>query len=520
MTQPFSPESLPQDIEAEKSILGAVLRNNRNIEQVESYLTVDDFFLDSNRIIFGAMLNLSSNGMGIDRVTLAAHLEQGGYFEQIGGATYIESLIDGVTQTDTIEPYARIVRHKAKLRRVVTVASDVISRVAEGHDDLETVLSELEEVIATTDEGSTGMTGCYYSLDELFEADIQEPEEIIYGVHRGEVAGLMAITNFGKSTLLFNVSLSLAAGEGYWPLAPRDSSPRRILYIDCESPVSRLQADLQKMHLNVSNAETARANYLTVVDAEVDGEPLNLSKPHHYKTILWEAKKNRADLIIIDTAASAFELMDENANAEVTRRLMNPLKRLAREANCGVVFTHHIGKATETQTRESAYLGRGASAFGALSRTIFTLERDAKKGPGYIVLKCAKIKGEPFAPVLLKLNAETRWFEVCAERPEAKLEAPTAQEIESFVRGQESTTSQICSHFKVRASERTVKDRIDEAERLKLIEKSSRKSRWRSCNGQHSDFPDTAISLAMEEDAGFVQSATPIGNARTHEFQS
>jgi hypothetical protein len=110
-------------------------------------------------------------------------------------------------------------------------------------------------------------------------------------------------------------------------------------------------------------------------------------------------------------------MQDENSNAEVTRHVMNPLKRLAREANCGVVFTHHMGKAGETLSGDSAYKGRGASAFGGLSRTIFTLEKDVSKGPGYAVLSCVKVKGAAFEPTLLKLNPETRWFEVCHSKP-------------------------------------------------------------------------------------------------------
>src|SRR5262249_18379109 len=139
--------------------------------------------------------------------------------------------------------------------------------------------------------------------------------------------------------------------------------------------------------------KTARQNFMIIVDASIKESPLSLSKPDHFKYIMALAKYYHVDLVGVDTAASAFELMDENSNAEVTRRVMNPLKQLAREANCAVIFTHHIGKSNETQTGEGAYRGRGASAFGALSRTIFTLERDPKKGSEYIVLTCAKIKG-------------------------------------------------------------------------------------------------------------------------------
>ena len=236
----------------------------------------------------------------------------------------------------------------------------------------------------------------------------------------------------------------------------------------------------------VSNINAAKENFIPVVDATINGTPLNLSKPDHFKHIVALAKTHRVDLVAVDTAASAFELQDENNNAEITRRVMNPLKHLARDGNCAVIFTHHIGKANETQTGEGAYRGRGASAFGALSRTVFTLERDVKKGPEYIVLSCAKIKGQAFEPVLMKLNHETRWFELCDEKPEAKPHPPTTQEIADFVVEQgEARTDDIKKHFAGRASARTISDRIAEAERLKLIAKPNQQAPWRVCNGRN-----------------------------------
>jgi RecA-family ATPase len=348
--------------------------------------------------------------------------------------------------------------------------------------------------------------GVYPSLGAFFEADIEEPEEILFGVHRGEVAGLLAMTNYGKSTALLNATLSLAAGEACWPLVPEASEPRRILYIDSESPATCARADLRKMIHGVTNSRVAKENFVIVVDASINGEPLNLSRNEHFKRIVALGKIHRADLVIVDTAASTFELQDENSNAEVTKRVMNPLKRLAREVNCAVFFTHHIGKGNETQTGEAAYRGRGASAFGALSRVIFTIERDAKKGTEYIVLSCAKIKGQPFEPVLMKLNMDTRWFEICAERPESKPESLTAQDVAAFVAEQiEARTKDIKNHFKDRASARTVADRIADAEHLGLIMKPNEQAPWSLCNGKKAHFEDSAQLITESTGAAPVQ---------------
>lgn len=488
---------LPADIEAEKAILGAVLLNNDLLTQVEGLLQAGDFYLDAHRRLLESMMNLACQGMAIDLATLRADLRARGCFEQVGGASYVASLIDGVPRTDTIDFYARIVKQKAKRRWLAIASADVFNK-AIGEEDDEAIAAAVERVISEMMDRAEGLRGVYSSLNEFFCAELWEPEPILFGLHRGEVAGLLAITNYGKSTLMFNIGLSVAAGQVCLPLAPAVLKPLRVLYVDCESPATRLRSDIQTMIGRIADACTARENFSVIVDAVINDSPLNLSRPDHLKHIIKLGKAFGADLVIIDTAASAFELHDENNNAEVTRRVMNPLKKLAREVNCAVIFSHHIGKANETQTGEGAYRGRGASAFGALSRTIFTLERDSKKGPEYVVLSCAKIKGQPFTPALMKLNHETRWFELCDEKPEAKPRPPNAQEIAAFVaeRG-EAQTEDIKKHFVGQGSPRTIHGRIKEAARLGLIEKPNQQAPWRVCNSKSSYFE--AASQTAEE---------------------
>jgi len=502
MEQQIADRGLPADIEAEKAILGAVLLNNDLLAEVEGSVRPGDFYLESHRRILNSMMGLARQGMAIDLVTLGADLRARNYFEQIGGASYLSSLIDGVPRMDRVDFYTRIVNQKAKRRRLAIAAMDVFNKAADEDDD-QAIAAAIERVASETPHSADEMHGIYSSLDEFFCADICEPEQILFGLHRGEVAGLFAITNYGKSTLLLNAALSVAAGHACLPLAPTISKPLHVLYIDCESPAARLRADIQTMLGSLAGARTARENFSVVVDAVINDSPLNLSRSDHLKHIIKLAKPFGADLVIIDTAASAFELQEENSNAEVTRRVMKPLKKLAREVNCAVIFSHHIGKTNETQTGESAYRGRGASAFGALSRTVFTLERDAKKGPEYVVLSCAKIKGQPFEPTLMRLNQETRWFELCNEKPEAKPQPPTAQEIANLVaeRGA-ARTEDIKKDFAGRGSARTIDDRIKEAAHLGLIEKPNQQAPWRVRNGRngHSEAtPQTAEESTISE---------------------
>src|SRR5215510_16045929 len=122
---PFLEKGLPSSIEAERSILGAILLDNAVCNQAIEMMRRDDFFLDSHRRIFEKMVTLSERGSPIDLITLSDELRRSAEFEQIGGATYIASLIDGVPRTDTIAHYAKIVKGKAMLRRLISASGQI-----------------------------------------------------------------------------------------------------------------------------------------------------------------------------------------------------------------------------------------------------------------------------------------------------------------------------------------------------------------------------------------------------------
>jgi RecA-family ATPase len=325
-------------------------------------------------------------------------------------------------------------------------------------------------------------SGFYGSLDELFTANISEPEEILYGVQRGQVVQLISVTNAGKSTLMLNVCLALASGEAYPPLVPHPTKPRRIIYFDFEATPGEFRNDLESMIRKLHNQELARQNFVPIVGASVNKRPLNLSVDTHMTHLIRYARDKEADLIVIDPISLAFSLTDENSNAEVIKRVIRPLKRLAARTDAGIVFLHHIGKQYEGSS-EGAHQGRGASAFGALARTVFNLTKIPAYGEGYVRLWCSKSKrGRPFNPVVLKL--EDRWFRI-SERQTPRDERLTMQEVASYIASREPEevrTREVEMEFKVVASKETVKRRLNEAKSHGLVRKVGH-GRYRSGSG-------------------------------------
>ena len=246
---------------------------------------------------------------------------------------------------------------------------------------------------------------------ELSQAKIEKPERVIAGLCRGNVGQLVASTNIGKTTLILNLAISVSADKAFEPLFNEQTVGKRIMYIDGEATKAELQADLLKMleSCSVNERNLVKENLYVICDEEINDEPLDLVVAEHCEKILEAALLFKPDLIIFDTLSALANMEDENDNAKVKKEVIQPLKTLAKKTNSAILMLHHTGKYNEGSPQaQDAYKGRGASALGALCRTVFNLKESKDK----VFLSCSKVKGEKFPKTVLKLDQDSRWFKV------------------------------------------------------------------------------------------------------------
>ncbi len=117
--------TLPHNLDAERSVLGAILLRNDAINAAVEVLQPEDFYREAHQLLFEHMIQLSERSAAIDLVTLAESLSRADALEKVGGPAYITRLVDGVPRTTNIEHYAQIVKEKATLRRLITEAGKI-----------------------------------------------------------------------------------------------------------------------------------------------------------------------------------------------------------------------------------------------------------------------------------------------------------------------------------------------------------------------------------------------------------
>jgi replicative DNA helicase len=122
----------PQNLEAEQSVLGAVLLDNAALNRSMEILSDGDFYRTANQILYRGMVGLSERNQPVDQITLTDYLRGTGELEQVGGASYIAELVQIVPSAANIRYHCKIVREKSLLRGLVRTATDVVMRGYEG----------------------------------------------------------------------------------------------------------------------------------------------------------------------------------------------------------------------------------------------------------------------------------------------------------------------------------------------------------------------------------------------------
>ena len=254
----------PHAEDAEKALLGAILVDDKALPLVQDVASADDFYVEAHRAIFETMVELSGRGVTIDAVTLAESLKQRGQFDRIGGAAYLDQLIDVVPVSAHVEEHAMIVREKAIVRRLILACSQVVSDSFQDYGDLDSFLDGAEQGIfevsrqryrTETSHVRRTVKEVFTELDALSQSSREVTgvvtgfarlDSITAGLQPSDLIIIAGRPSVGKTSFVLNV-LTNAAGAGKTPVAlfslemSRQQIVRRILASEAGIPATKLR---------------------------------------------------------------------------------------------------------------------------------------------------------------------------------------------------------------------------------------------------------------------------------------
>src|SRR5687768_17958041 len=145
MSRQVLERSLPNNIDAEKSILGSIFVNNENYYRVVEMLRPEDFYFDAHRVIYRHMVSLMEASRAIDLITIQEELLRASSLESAGGIGYLASLFDGIPHLVNIENYIEIVREKSLMRQMISCANRIMSECFDQAEPAERILDKAEQ---------------------------------------------------------------------------------------------------------------------------------------------------------------------------------------------------------------------------------------------------------------------------------------------------------------------------------------------------------------------------------------
>ena len=369
---------LPASLDAERSILGAVLLDNHLYNEAAERITQADFALEAHRRIFLRMAELIDAGRAVDIITLRDILSQHKEVESIGGVAYLASLTENLPRRLSIEEYVRIVKNKSLLRQLIVVCSEAITEAADQSEDALDVLNAAEsKLLEVTEHGVQRgfasipeiVRGSFGSIDQLFaeghrevtglETHFTEFDRMTSGLQKSELVIIAARPSMGKTAWAINIAQNAAVRGGsvvavFSLEMSKESLLRRML-------ASEALVDQQKIQKGYTSREdqarlTEALERLTEAHIFIDDTPAISLTEMRAKARRLRQMHGRLDLIVIDylqlmtgspaAGAGAGAKRYENRTQEVSA-VSRGLKALAKELDLPVIALSQLSRASE-----------------------------------------------------------------------------------------------------------------------------------------------------------------------------
>ena len=365
---------LPASLDAERSILGAILLDNHSYNEAAERLTRDDFALEAHRRIFTRMAELVDRGNAVDLVTLSEELARHKEVESIGGVAYLASLTENLPRRLSIEEYVRIVKDKSLLRQLIQVCSSAIAQAADQSDEALEVLNAAESaLLEVTEHGiQRGFAGIpeivrdsFGTIDNLYKegrevtglaTHFDEFDRMTSGLQKSELTIIAARPSMGKTAWAINIAQNAAVrGNAVVAVFSLEMSKESLLRRMLASEALVDSQKIQKGFLLRDDQEKLTAALERLVESRIfiDDTPGISLTEMRAKSRRLRQMHGHLDLIVIDylqlmTASSAGpgNKRFENRTQEVSH-VSRGLKALAKELAVPVIALSQLSRASE-----------------------------------------------------------------------------------------------------------------------------------------------------------------------------
>ena len=358
---------LPHDLVAEQSVLGAVFISPETMISLADELTPDDFYKPANKIVFKTMLSLLEKGEPIDATTMVSALTNQGDISNIGGINYVVELVNSTPTSKNVEHYAKLVKEKATLRKVIADLSDSLSSAYQGDVSISDIIAKTEKSMLDISNQNTG-TG-FRNVADILDTHMQIVEtrsqtdgfvtglstgfvgldKITTGLHEGNLIILAARPAMGKTALALNIAKHVATVE-------RKPAVIFSLEMGAEELIERMVASegmVPGYHLKTGNLSTDEWKRLVHAQSNLYDVPIFVDDTAGIRISEIRSKARKLSqemgglgIIIIDYLQLITGSKRENRQ-QIVSEISRELKILAKDLRVPVIALSQLSRSVE-----------------------------------------------------------------------------------------------------------------------------------------------------------------------------
>ncbi len=361
----------PQNIEAEKSVLGSILLDKESINRIVDFLNPEDFYSRAHQLIFENVISLYEKREPIDLLNLSNKLKNAGHLETIGGVSYLTSLVSSVPTAAHIVSYGKIVQRKKILRDLIDSAHNIIGMGYQEDEDVEDLLDRAEQKLFAVSQRSVqqnfmsidaSLHDAFDRLDKLHKGDgalrgvstgFVDLDNILAGLQRSNLVILAARPSMGKTSLALDIirAASREVPVGFFTIEmSREEVTDRLI-------ASEAGVSLWKMRTGRLSSEGENNDFQKIAQAldSLSKAKIFIEDSSSPSVLQMRAMARRLQaehglgLIVIDYLQLISATKNYDSMVHQVSEISRNLKGLARELNVPVLALSQLNRAVETR---------------------------------------------------------------------------------------------------------------------------------------------------------------------------
>ncbi|MBI4993953.1 replicative DNA helicase [Candidatus Wolfebacteria bacterium] len=358
----------PQEIEAEKSVLGALMLDKHAIIRVADLITSEDFYQPNHSKIFESIVELFSKNEPIDILSVTNKLKDKGHLQNIGGSSYLGELINSVPTASHIAHYAKLIRNKKVLRDLITTSSEITEKVFDNQENSENLLDEIEQKIFAIAQKSTPknfvslkdeLPIAYERIEKLHHGEkglrgvptgFDGIDHYLSGLQKSDLVILGARPSLGKTTFALDIARNAAAknhGVAIFSLEmSREQVVDRLISAEARVPLWKLRTGRLSEETDFLAIQES-LDKLSQMPIFIDDTPSpNILQLRSMARRL-QAEHHNLGLIIIDYVQLIMPRTNSENIVQQFTEISHGLKSLARELNLPVLAISQLNRAVD-----------------------------------------------------------------------------------------------------------------------------------------------------------------------------